>query len=132
MSDDIHPDDFGGTDDESHLMAQRSALAGSGTTRVRFETSNDDDASRIVAVLGALGYTCTRTMTDQTARDRWALAESAKRYSLSPSEHDVAAQKLGLGTCWIKDHRYIESRMLTKLAGKTLEQALAEIAEVRP
>lgn len=101
-------------------------------TRVRFEAKSDEDASRIAAVLGALGYATVRIVETAEHRDRWALSELERHCTLSPSEHDIAAAKLGLRAHDGRMNRYVEERLVSKLGGKTLDQAVAEIAEVRP
>jgi hypothetical protein len=96
---------------------------------MRFEIEDDDDAHRLAAVAGVLGFAPVRLVATEDHRDRWALSELRRRYSLSPSEHDMAAHLLGIRPCG--DNRHVKQRLEAKLAGKTVQQAVAEIAEVR-
>lgn len=65
-----------------------------------------------------------------------ALAELLRRSRLTPLEHDLAAAQIGLRPMQSSAPRYIVERLRDKLGGKTIggktiEQAVAEIAEVR-
>lgn len=117
--------------DTDHAQRLATIAGFKQVTIVRFEADVDADATRIAAVLGALGYTATRVMADQGGRDRWALAELARRCSLSASEAERANQVHAAGEIDGYATTYIDACICHKLDGKTLAQAMAEIAEVR-
>ena len=69
-------------------------------TEVHIRVSHDDDASRIAAVLEALGYRVMRELDEGDAPQRlaWAVTRLAQRHKLTAREQDILALVLdGLG-----------------------------------
>ena len=70
------------------------------STEVHIRVSHDDDASRIAAVLEALGYRVMRELDEGDAPQRlaWAVTRLAQRHKLTAREQDILALVLdGLG-----------------------------------
>lgn len=178
MTDPLHPDEFPGTDDGSHLVPKRlpelehvgplrsgslRPFVGVGQVgaagpredagyhldhmrmpdaeravesllqprgRVEFRVDDDAGASTLAGVMVALGFRPVRLLATAEHRDRWALGELLRWSKLSPAEHDLAAGMLGLKPM-PNAPAYLYRRLSDKL-GKPLEDAVAEIAEVRP
>ncbi|KIG16931.1 hypothetical protein DB30_03915 [Enhygromyxa salina] len=61
------------------------------TTEVHIRVTRDDDASRIAAVLEALGYSVLRQLDegDGPQRLRWAVNRLARRHKLTNREQDI-------------------------------------------
>jgi DNA-binding CsgD family transcriptional regulator len=61
------------------------------TTEVHIRVTRDDDASRISAVLEALGYSVLRQLDegDGPQRLRWAVTRLARRHKLTNREQDI-------------------------------------------
>ncbi|WP_244923931.1 helix-turn-helix domain-containing protein [Enhygromyxa salina] len=61
------------------------------TTEVHIRVARDDDASRIAAVLEALGYNVLRQLDegDGPQRLRWAVTRLARRHKLTSREQDI-------------------------------------------
>lgn len=65
-------------------------------TEVRVWVEGDEDASRVSAVLEALGYSVIREFDegDAEARQRWTVGRLARRHKLTPREADILEQVL--------------------------------------
>jgi DNA-binding CsgD family transcriptional regulator len=61
------------------------------TTEVHIRVAHDDDATRISAVLEALGYSVLRQLDEGDApqRLRWAVTRLARRHKLTSREQDI-------------------------------------------
>lgn len=107
----VHPDEFGGTDDGSHYCSQTVAhrpfalgqldvppAQGHGrlwvneaadASPVRFTAANDEDAKRIAAVLGALGFKPQHVATMPVG---FRISKLAEAYHLTTTEVIVLAR----------------------------------------
>jgi DNA-binding CsgD family transcriptional regulator len=56
---------------------------------VTFRTEHDSDASRICAVLEALGYEVTRELEETEDRRAWAIDRISRRHKLTSREREI-------------------------------------------
>ncbi len=97
---------------------------------IRFTSASDEDASRVAAVLGALGFRAVRLVETGHA-EGWGLAELARRHSLTEWEFEyVHAWLRRLCTNRAAVRCYGEEQIIHKLGGRTPAEALASIVEV--